>query len=153
MDDKEHYKALRTLETLIVQEEGATRLLSMTMKIKCQIELSDNNNATITCVEMVSMFKQINLQNQPTTVMNKLHDEIKLLVKRFVKINVDSSLLLQSCRFDLTNDFFNGKTRLLKLRDIGFEMQKIAMELNKQNKRIDFKEHILVMDKIFKKMQ
>ena len=134
MEDKEHYKALRTLETLIVQEEGATRLLSMTMKIKCQIELDDNDNATVTCVEMVSMFEQINLENQSTTVMNELHDEIKLLVGRFIQINIDSSLLLQRCRFDLIVGFFNGKTRLLKLRDIGFEMQKIAMELTKQNK-------------------
>ena len=131
MDDKEHYKALRTLETLIVQEEGATRLLSMTVKTKCQIELGDNDNPTVTCVEMASMFEQINLKNQPTTIMNELHDEIKLLVERFVKINIDSSLLLQSCRFDLIIGFFNGKTRLLKLRDIGGEMQHIAMEMNK----------------------
>ena len=153
MDDKEHYKALRTLETLIVQEEGATRLLSMTVKIKCQIELGDNDNATVTCVEIASMFEQINLQNQTTTIMNELHDEMKLLVERFVKINIDSSLLLQSCRFDLIVGFFNGKTRLLKLRDIECEMQDIAMELNKQNKCIDFKEQYPLVDKILKEMQ
>ena len=153
MDDKEHYKALRTLETLIVQEEGAIRLLSITMKIKCQIELGDNDNATVTCVEMASMFEQINLKNQPTMVMNELHDEIKMLVERFIKINIDSSLFLQTCRFDLIIGFFNGKTRLLKLRDIGGEMQKIAVELTKQNKRIDFKEQYPIMDKVLKEMQ
>ena len=153
MDDKEHYKALRTLETLIVQEEGAIRLLSMTMKIKCQIELREHDHATVTCVEMASMFEQIYLQNQQTTVMNELHDEIKLIVERFIKINIDSSLFLQRCRFDLIIRFFNEKTRLLKLQNIGFEMQKIAEELMKQNKRIDFKLQYPLMDKVLKEMQ
>ena len=125
----------------------------MTRKIKCQIELSNNDNATVTCVEIASMFEQINLQNQPTTVMNELHDEMKLLVKRFVKINVDSSLLLQRCRFDVIVGFFNGQTRLDKLGRIGGEMQDIAKELKKQNKRSDFKQQYPVMDKILKEMQ
>ena len=153
MDDKEHYKALRTLETLIVQEEGAIRLLSMTMKIKCQIELREHDDATVTCVKMASMFEQINLENQPTTVMNELHDEIKLLVERFIKINIDSSLFLQRCRFDLIIRFFKEKTRLLKLQNIGFKKQKIAEELMKQNKRIDFKLQYPLVDKILKEMQ
>ena len=125
----------------------------MMLKIRYQIATNDSVDAIVTCVEMVSMFEQINLQNQPTTVMNELHDEIKLLVERFVKINVDSSLLLQSCRFDLIVGFLNGQTQLLKLRDIGCDMAKIAMELNKQNKRSDFKQQYPVMDKILKEMQ
>ena len=40
-----------------------------------------------------------------------------------------------------------------KLRRIGGEMQHIAMELNKQNKRNDFKQQYPVMDKILKEMQ
>ena len=154
MDDIEHHKALmRTLETRIAQEEGATRLLSMTTKIKCQIELGDNDNATVTCVEMVSMFEQINLLDQTTTVMNELHDEIKLLVERFIEINVDSSLFLQRCRFDLIIGFFDGHSRLDKLFTIVLEMKQIVMELKKQNKCIKFKKQYPLMDKISKEMQ
>ena len=58
----------------------------MMLKIKYQIETNDNVDAIVTSVEMVSMFEQINLQNQQTTVINELHDEIKLLAKRFVEI-------------------------------------------------------------------
>ena len=133
--------------------EEINKLLSILLKIRYQIETNDSVDAIVTCVKMASMFEQINLQNQPTTVMNELHDEMKLLVKRFVKINVDSSLLLQRCRFDLIVGCFNGKTRLLKLRDIGFEMQHIAKKLTKQNKRSDFKQQYPVMDKILKEMQ
>ena len=78
----------------------------MMLKIKYQSEANDNNvDAIVTSVEMASMFEQINLQNQQTTVINELHDEIKLLAERFVEIHVDSSVLLQSCRFDLIIGF------------------------------------------------
>ena len=125
----------------------------MMLKIRYQIETNDNVNASATCAEMASMFKQMNLQNQPTAVMNELHDDIELLVERFININVDSSLLLQSCRFDLIVGFFDGKSRLDKLERIGFKMQLIAKELKEQNKCIDFKEQYQFMDKIWKEMQ
>ena len=153
IENKQFKKAFGNLQTLFAQEEGINKLLSIMLKIRYQIETNDSVDATVTCVEMVSMFKQINLRNQPTTVMNELHDEMKLLVKRFVEINVDSSLLLLSCRFDLIVGFFNGQTRLEKLRSIGIEMQKIAKELKKQNKRIDIKQQYPVMEKILKEMQ
>ena len=138
---------------MFAQEDEINKLLSLMLKIRYQIKTNDNVDATVTCAEMASMFKQTNLQNQSMTVMNELHDEIKLLVQRFVEINVYSSLLLQSYRFDLINDFFNGKTRLLKLRDIGLEMVDIALELEKQNKRSYFEEQYPFFDKILKEMQ
>ena len=150
-DNKEHKRAVETLQILIAHEDGANRLLLMAKKIRCQIKLGEDYIST--CKEMASTLKQINLQNQPTTVMNELHDEIKLLVESFTTINVDSFLLLQSCRFDLIIGFFDGQSRLDKLKGIGSSNLSIAKKLNKQNKGIHFKQQYPLMDKILKEMQ
>ena len=153
MDDKQYNKADQTLQTLIAHKEEANKALSMMLKIRYQIETNNKADATITCVEMASMFEQIKLQNQPTTIINELHDEIKQLVGSFIEVNVDSSLLLQRCRFDLIIGSFEGLTRLLKLRIIGIEMQSIAEKMQKQRKSVYFKGQYSLMDSILKEMQ
>ena len=151
-NNKEYKSALETLQILIAHEDGAKKLLSMAKKIKCQIEIGEN--CTTTCEEIASTLKQFNLQNQPPTVMHdELHDEIELLAERFIKINVNYSLLFLRCKLDMTMGFFQGETRLVKLGRIGKTMQRIAAEMQEQNKGIHFKAHYPLMDIVLKEMQ
>ena len=153
MDAKDHNDCLLTLQTLIAKEKGVHKLLSLAMKVKCQIEMSDYDDATITCAEMASLLDQIiTFQNQPENVIDQLLDEIELLTKCFINIKVETALLLQQCRFSTTK-FFKGGRRLVKLSDTGGMMQYVAAEMKKQKKAKEFREQYSFMDLILREMQ
>ena len=151
-NNKEHRSALETVQILIAHEDGAKKLSAMVKKAECQIELGENYITT--CEEIASALKQFNLQNQPTTTLHdELHDKIELLAERVVKINVNCSLLLLRCKLDMIMGFFQGETRLVKLGRIGKTMQRIAAEMQEQNKGIHFKAQYPLMDVVLKEMQ
>ena len=155
MANKEYSNALSTLQTLIVQEEGANQLLSMIMKIKCQLELNDHDNATATCLEMASTMTQINVQNESANkkIINQADDELKQLVQSFIKVESEKgALLLQHCRFDLVKSFYAEEAKLDKLASIGMEMQDMTTEMKKQNLWDEFKEEYPFMDSVLKEL-
>ena len=148
MEAEEFNKALLALQTLIVQEDGISKLLSMTKKIKCQVKL--DKDATATCNEVASMLKESKFKNPSMKMINQLDDEIRFLADTFIKINLNTSLLFQLCRFDLIKQFYEGNLKLTKLSSIGDFIQNLVTERLIGSK---FKKEYTFMDEIVDEMQ
>ena len=148
MEAEEFNKALLALQTLIVQEDGISKLLSMIKKIKCQVKL--DKDATATCNEVASMLKESKFKNPSMKMINQLDDEIRFLADTFIKINLNTSLLFQLCRFDLIKQFYEGNLKLTKLSSIGDFIQNLVTERLIGSK---FKKEYTFMDEIVDEMQ
>ena len=151
MKAKEYKNALLTLQTLIVQEEGISKLLSMLKKIKCQVAMGDD--AAITCAEVTSILNTLQIYDPSTSVVDQLDDEIRLLADTFIEINLDIALVFRHCQFDLIKQFYEGYTKLMKLTTlsgIGNSIQPSGI-----SKLLGFKsnQQYSFMDEIVKEMQ
>ena len=148
MSSREYSKALQTLQTLIAQVEGIYKVLATMKKIKCQIEIGED--ATETCVGVASILKQPSyFQSPPMPLVYQLDDEFRIHVELFIDINLDTALLFQRCRFDLTNIFYKGEIKLRTLNSVGDSMQRIANKIA-GNK---FKQEYSFMDMVVGEMQ
>ena len=151
MTAKEYHKALPTLQTLIVQEEGADKLLSMAMKARCEIKLGAD--PTVCCVKMASTLEQIEFRNTSVDVVDRLDNELSLLVESFCVISFETALLLQRCRFDVIKGYCKGERKLKKLNKLGFRMQFIAQEMKKYERGKDFKNQFSFLESVLTTMQ
>ena len=126
----------------------------MTKKIKCQIELGDFEEATVTSDEMVSVMEKTTcFQHQTKKFINYVDGEMEFLVNRVVKIKPDTALLLQRCSSHLIQQHHSRKAKLRKLKEIGDIMPVIAEELIAQNNFEASDQKYFLMESILQQMQ
>ena len=154
MKDGKYDLALQTIQTIITHDSSVNKIPPLFDKIKCHMEIGQIDEAKNSLTDLVNMIDSKLPSDQLTVITDEFDEKIKSIIIKFVECRrIDTAVALVKCRFKLVIAFFTGESRLWKLKNIGYLMKEIAIQLSNQQKPDKIRQNYSLMDKILKEMQ
>ena len=152
MNEKKYSEAIQILNAIIVQDKSVNQIFSLFWKCRCEIETS--NEVEATCKEIASRMASNAFKRKNQDFKGNCFDEVESLVKKLIKVKkFDESLLLLRSQFNLINESYSDDEKIIKLRDLGNPIKSLAENFNIKTNEIKIKECYLLLDEILHEMQ
>ena len=155
MKNKQYDEALQLLKTVIIQEKGIKKVVSLLRKIRCEIDSDRKDDALTTWKEAFPLITSKEFENESKKTRQECYDELQSTTEKFISINrLDIALELLDMRFTLAKQLFSGdKQKLRKLSYLGIPIRTITNRLDRKSQENEVQLCYSLLDKILEQMQ